>query len=154
MDTDHHERQHGGTAELAGLLSFRYFCSVLWLKTKFKKIECMPRKTAGQPSPSAHTTLFQVQQGRPRSLRLQIECRKIGSDPVLALLDSHQPARAANHTPGAELAAEPAARDAAQPRGSGLPFAIQLLVGPAHVSFWCFGACCVSREKSINASGL
>lgn len=76
-------------------------------KQNKKKFECMPRKTAGQPSPSAHTIFFQVQQGRPRSVRLQIQCRKTGSHPVLALLDSHQPARASNHAPRAKLAADP-----------------------------------------------
>lgn len=153
MDTDHHERQHGGTEGLTGLHLSTYLCSVLWLKTQLKKKkECTLRKTVGQSSPSAHATLFQVQQGKPHSSRLQIQCRKIGNDPVRALLDSHQPAQATDHAPGAKVAAEPChSRCRPAPR---VKPAVQSLAGPAHVSFWCFGACFDSREKSINASGL
>jgi len=46
-----------GTEGLVGLLSSRYLCSVPRLKTKFQKVECMPRQTAGQPSPPAHSPL-------------------------------------------------------------------------------------------------
>lgn len=111
----------------------------------------MSRKTLGWPSSSEHTTLFQVQQGGPHSLRLQIQHGKAVSDSVLAFLSSYQASWAANPAPKPELRADPCSRRR-HPALQGQPLATQLVPGPARVSFGCSGTCFVSREKSANTS--
>lgn len=123
----------GSTGGLKDSLSSRYLCSVLWLTTEFKlKMNaCLGKPAASQACEHTNTqTLFQGQQERPWSLRLQTSTEGLG---VTLCWHSVTPAAA------------PAPGEAPSPA---IP--IQLLAGPAHRARACF----VSREKSINASGL